>query len=86
MAQQFIDVGTSPNDGQGTPLRTAFIRCNNNFSELFSRFQTDVPSSSVGSPGDVVGMYAVNSTNFYYCFSNYDGSSQIWRLIAGSAF
>jgi hypothetical protein len=36
MAQQTINVGTSPNDGQGDPIRTAFIKCNDNFTELFS--------------------------------------------------
>jgi hypothetical protein len=35
MAQQTINVGSSPNDGQGDPLRTAFTICNNNFTELY---------------------------------------------------
>lgn len=36
MAQQMINVGTTPNDGSGDPLRTAFEKCNNNFTELYS--------------------------------------------------
>lgn len=36
MAQQTINVGTTPNDGSGDPLRTAFEKCNNNFTELYS--------------------------------------------------
>jgi hypothetical protein len=36
MAQQEINVGTAPNDGQGDPIRNAFIKCNDNFTELFS--------------------------------------------------
>jgi hypothetical protein len=36
MAQQTINVGTSPNDGTGTPLRTAFDYCNLNFTELYT--------------------------------------------------
>jgi hypothetical protein len=36
MAQQQINVGAAPNDGQGDPIRDAFIKCNNNFTELFS--------------------------------------------------
>ena len=36
MAQQTINVGTSPNDGTGTPLRTAFQYTNSNFSELYT--------------------------------------------------
>ena len=36
MAQQIINVGEAPNDGGGDPLRTAFIKSNDNFSELYS--------------------------------------------------
>ena len=36
MAQQIINVGTAPNDGLGDPLRTAFTKTNNNFSQLFA--------------------------------------------------
>ena len=36
MSQQTINVGTSPNDGTGTPLRTAFQYTNSNFSELYT--------------------------------------------------
>lgn len=86
MAQQTINIGTSPNDGLGDPLRTAFAKCNDNFSELYSRFQTSVPTTAIGTVGDSAGMYAVDATHFYYCFQDYDGSSEIWRQIAGSSF
>jgi hypothetical protein len=36
MAQQTINVGAAPNDGTGTPLRTAFQYTNSNFSELYT--------------------------------------------------
>jgi len=36
MAQQIIDVGAVPNDGEGDPIRTAFIKTNDNFTELFA--------------------------------------------------
>ena len=35
MAQQTINIGTSANDGTGDPLRTAFDKINDNFSELY---------------------------------------------------
>ena len=35
MSQEIINVGASANDGQGDPIRTAFIKTNNNFTELF---------------------------------------------------
>ena len=36
MAQEIINIGTSANDGQGDPLRVAFQKINNNFSQLYS--------------------------------------------------
>lgn len=37
MAQQVINIGTAANDGSGDPLRQAFDKINDNFSELYSR-------------------------------------------------
>lgn len=36
MAQQTINIGTSPNDGTGDPLRNAFNKANLNFTELYA--------------------------------------------------
>lgn len=36
MPQQTINVGVAPNDSTGDPLRDAFIKCNDNFTELYS--------------------------------------------------
>jgi len=36
MAQQIINVGNSPNDGQGDPIRTSFQKTNANFTELYA--------------------------------------------------
>ena len=36
MSQQIINVGTAPDDGAGDPLRTAFIKTNLNFTELYA--------------------------------------------------
>lgn len=86
MAQEVINVGTVPNDGTGDPIRIAYIKCNSNFGELYSRYQQNVPSTAVGTTGDKAGMYAADDTHFYYCFADYDGTSEIWRQIAGSTF
>jgi len=86
MAQQIINVGASPDDGTGDPIRTAYQKCNNNFGELYSRYQTSVPTDVFGSVGDTAGMYATDANWFYYCFADYDGSSEIWRRVAGSSF
>jgi hypothetical protein len=36
MTQELINIGAQPNDGEGDPLRTAFAKINNNFTQLFS--------------------------------------------------
>ena len=37
MAKQTINVGSSPNDGTGDPIRTSFQKVNANFTELYSQ-------------------------------------------------
>jgi len=86
MARQIINIGSSANDGTGDPLRTCFDKTNDNFAELYSRYQSEIPASSVGSVGDTAGMYAMDGTHFYYCYANYDGSTNIWFRVAGSSF
>ena len=81
MAIEIINVGSAPNDGTGDPLRTAYIKCNNNFGELYSRAQVSPPTTLVGSIGDQAGMYAYSASYFYYCFEDYDGSSEIWAQV-----
>ena len=38
MAQQIINTGSTANDGTGDTLRDAFIKTNNNFTDLYSEF------------------------------------------------
>lgn len=51
MAKQVIGIGTSPNDGSGDPLRTAFTKINSNFTELYNvaanPYQLPVASGNV---------------------------------------
>lgn len=47
--QQIINIGTLPNDGEGDPLRVAFAKINNNFSNLFSTFVNTSNSYTVGN-------------------------------------
>ena len=46
MTQQVINVGTVANDGTGDPLRTAFIKVNANFAEVY----TFAPKDTGGNP------------------------------------
>ena len=82
MAKLVINVGSAPNDGLGDPIRTAYQKCNTNFSELFSRVQVTPPTDPSGSVGDTAGMYAFDTTYFYVCVGDYDATTEIWKRIA----
>lgn len=82
MTQQIINVGAAPNDGQGDPIRTSFIKVNSNFTQLYGRAKTNPPVTLIGAEGDQAGMYAYDATYFYYCFDDYDGTNPIWGQIA----
>jgi len=58
MAQQTINVGAAPNDGTGTPLRTAFQYTNSNFSELYTAL-----GGGAGLPGSTNQVIFNNGTN-----------------------
>ena len=47
--QEIINIGTLPNDGEGDPLRVAFAKINNNFSNLFPTAINTSVSYSVGT-------------------------------------
>jgi len=47
MAKQVINIGTTANDGTGDPLRTAFNKSNQNFTELYSGAGTVIADGSV---------------------------------------
>jgi len=42
MAKQTINIGTSANDRTGDPLRTAFTKVNQNFTEVYNSIVTDI--------------------------------------------
>ena len=67
MAQQTINIGTTANDGTGDPLRTAFDKVNDNFTELYNDDAGDVDSVN-GATGVVVldsDDISEGSTNLY---------------------
>lgn len=57
MAQQIINVGAAPNDGLGDPVREAFTKCNNNFTELFSG---SISSNAISNGNSVVQISTAN--------------------------
>jgi hypothetical protein len=53
--QEYINVGATPNDGQGDPLSVAFEKINNNFSNLFYVGTVTSSTYSIGlTPNQVV--------------------------------
>jgi hypothetical protein len=50
MAKQVINIGTTANDGTGDPLRDAFDKVNDNFTELYSDDAGDVGSITATAP------------------------------------
>lgn len=84
MAKQIINIGQSANDNSGDPLRTAFSKINDNFTELYNTSniyiqKTVAPITSKGVIGNTEGMVAFDNTNFYYCKQDFtDGLDDIW--------
>jgi hypothetical protein len=50
MAKQVIGVGTTANDNTGDPIRDAFIKVNDNFTELYTDDAGDVNSITATAP------------------------------------
>jgi hypothetical protein len=66
---------------------TATLFVNDDNITIARRWNDDsTRTSSVGKSGDTVGMIAWEDDAVYVCTANYDGSTQIWRRAAISAF
>jgi hypothetical protein len=62
MAKQTINIGTAPNDGTGTPLRTAFDYCNLNFTELYTAVGPSGNNIVVPGSATITGAATVGTT------------------------
>jgi hypothetical protein len=61
-AQEYINIGVTPNDGLGDPLRVAFGKINNNFSNLFfTTVNTSNIYTSGLTQGQVIYEYPANA-------------------------
>ena len=73
MAKQTVNLGSTPDDGSGDPLRTAFSKLNQNFDELYSRTSVYTLASNVSTAADtnpvsltgLVWSYEANSKYFF---------------------
>ena len=60
MAIQTINIGQVANDGTGDDLREAFVKVNNNFTELSNRIPEQTTASNLGTVGE--GVFAQKVT------------------------
>ena len=79
MAQQTINIGTVANDGTGDPLRTAFDKINDNFTEVYG-FDGDITGVTAGdgltgggTSGDVSLAIANNAIDWNKLSTAYTG-------------
>lgn len=73
MTQEIINIGAVPNDGEGDPLRTAFQKINNNFTQLYNSAFITSNAITVGNSTQVIystplntftqGVFQINSQN-----------------------
>ena len=47
MSQEIINIGAAANDGTGDPLRTAFDKVNNNFTQLYTTLAASGPDGAI---------------------------------------
>jgi hypothetical protein len=79
MTQQIIGIGASANDGTGDPLRTAFQKSNNNFSDLYGTYLTTSAAAATYQPldGDLTALAALAGTNTLY----YRSAANTWAAV-----
>jgi len=76
MAQQNVDIGSIAGDGTGDPLRDAFTKINENFSELYS---------STASGGLTYGNIASNVTGVTFNVTKFAESYAAEPVLAGTS-
>jgi hypothetical protein len=62
MARQIINIGTSPNKGDGDPLRSAFDKINDNFAELYAGNNVDPNNTGTNLIPDTDGTRDLGSS------------------------
>jgi|7_EtaG_2_1085326.scaffolds.fasta_scaffold00234_19 hypothetical protein len=60
MTKQTINLGSTPNDGTGDPLRSSFGKTNDNFNEIYSTFGDGSTLSGIATSAGIAN-YANNA-------------------------
>jgi hypothetical protein len=79
MSQQFINVGQYNNDATGDPVRTAFLKCNSNFSDLYAGIVGQTVSAA---PTIVTGVTIAPNTGITFV----SGAGSIQTIIPPANF
>ena len=87
MAKQTINIGTAPNDGTGTPLRTAFDYCNLNFTELYTAVGPSGNNIVVPGSATITGALTIGgATSFPASVINTSGGNPVFTPTAATLF
>lgn len=87
MVKQTINIGVSPNDGSGDPLRTAFDKTNSNFNEVYTDLET-IPDTLLdlgiedGTAGQILSTDGSGSFTFIEHESSFK-NSPAFNITAG---
>lgn len=85
MAQQTINVGATPNDGNGDALRNAFIKTNDNFTDLYANKQNTLVSGTnikTLEGQSLLGSGNIDLTKADVGLSNVDNTSDLLKPIS----
>jgi hypothetical protein len=78
MSQQFINIGATPNAGLGDPIRTAFQKTNDNFSQLFTIANVvAITGNGISVTGNVSGNYFIGNGAFLTGISSTYGNANV---------
>ena len=80
MAQQNLNVGAVSNDGTGDTLRNAFIKTQDNFTELYTTKQDTL----VAGFGDTINPYGSKTANTFLAAPNGTNGVPTFRAIVAA--
>jgi hypothetical protein len=84
MAKQIIDIGTTPNDDTGDPIRVCFDKSNDNFTELYDSVgYIDNATTSALSLSTLNSTYSTAVVGFKVYCKDISGGGLVYCKITG---
>lgn len=84
MTQQTIGVGTVAGDGTGDTLRAGFVKCNDNFTEVYALANAAAPAASPALTGTPTAPTATSGTNTTQLATTAFVKTAVDNLVAGA--